>query len=146
DFQTAADLVKLPLLTKDTIRENAEALLATNVPPREREFHTTGGTSGTPLGVCLEKGTNVLRMAFDWRFRGWAGFRFNDRHAFLRGRSITKLPPGKCWDFDPHQNCLLFSSFDMNESNMSLYLRKIREFRPRFLLGFPSSLELLAGF
>src|SRR5439155_6237324 len=70
----------------------------------------------------------------------------NDRHAFLRGRSITQLPPGKCWDFDPYQNCLLFSSFDMSEGNMSLYLQKIQEFRPRFLLGFPSSLELLAGF
>lgn len=146
DFQTVADLVKLPLLTKDTIRENAETLLASNVPPREREFHTTGGTSGTPLGVCLETRTDALRMAFDWRFRGWAGFRFNDRHAFLRGRSITNLPPGKCWMADPYQNCLLFSSFDMSEANMTLYLKKIREFRPKFLLGFPASLELLAGF
>jgi phenylacetate-CoA ligase len=146
DFQTAADLVKLPLLTKDTIRDNTEALLATNVPPQEREFHTTGGTSGTPLGVCLEKRTDALRTAFDWRFRGWAGFRFNDRHAFLRGRSITHLPPGKCWMVDPYHNCLLFSSFDMSESNMTLYLKKIHEFRPKFLLGFPASLELLAGF
>src|ERR1041384_5207626 len=76
DFQTAADLSKLPLLTKETIRENAQALLARNVPLKEREYHTTGGTSGAPLGLWIEERSNALRWAFDWRFHGWVCFLF----------------------------------------------------------------------
>jgi phenylacetate-CoA ligase len=146
DFQTPQDLVKLPLLTKSAIRDNAEALVAKNVPLEDREYHTTGGTSGAPLGLWIEEKSNTRRLAFDWRFHGWLGFRFNDRHAYLRGRSITNMPPGKCWYFDPFQNCILFSSFDMNDANMAIYVEKLRDFKPKFLLGYPSSIEVLARF
>src|SRR5436190_8766301 len=146
DFLSVADLGQLPLLSKETVRDNVERLVATNIPLRDREFCTTGGTTGAPLGLWIEKRAGSLRLAFDWRFYGWAGFRFHDRHAFLRGRSISRLPAGQCWKFDPYQNCLFFSSFNLNEANMTLYLRKMREFKPRVLHRYPSSLEVLASF
>jgi len=88
DIQRKEDLKKLPFLTKDLIKANFEQLQAQNMPRSSIEFHTTGGTTGTPLAVGLERRTNAIRLAFDWRFFNWAGYHFGDRCAVVRGRVV----------------------------------------------------------
>jgi phenylacetate-CoA ligase len=110
------------------------------------EFHTTGGTTGTPLAVGLEKRTNAIRLAFEWRFYNWAGYSFGDKCAVIRGIEVHGFAKGRRMEYDPHLNYLILSAFDMNNQNMQKYIQKLCEFRPKFIQGYPSNLQLLARF
>src|SRR5262249_22954947 len=50
------DLPLLPLLTKDDVRRDPDALLARGVPVTRRERVSTGGTSGDPLTLWIDRG------------------------------------------------------------------------------------------
>ena len=146
DVQGKHDLGKLPLLDKDTIRGNSAALVATNIPRRRTESHTTGGTTGTPLAIVLDGRTNSIRLAFEWRYYNWAGYFFGDPIAVFRGREVDGFEKGRRWEYDPHGNQMILSTFDMNEGNMSAYVEKLKTFKPKFVSGYPSNLSLLARF
>jgi len=49
DVRTAADLPKLPVLTRELIRLNFEDLCADNIPRKRMRKASTGGSTGTPL-------------------------------------------------------------------------------------------------
>src|SRR4051812_11136161 len=60
----ASDLRALPLLDKETIRENLSDLVAENVPERQRFYFTTGGTTGLPLGFYNMRSSGGRERAF----------------------------------------------------------------------------------
>ncbi len=146
DIRSKEDLDKIPFLTKELIKTNAERLKARNIPAPRTEFHTTGGTTGTPLGVVIESRTNSIRLAFEWRFYNWAGYHFGDTIAVLRGRQVNGFEKGKRWEYDPYERYLILSAFDMTDHNMAEHVEKLQEFKPKFIRGYPSNLALLARF
>jgi phenylacetate-CoA ligase len=150
DIATLDDLHKIPILTKDDVRENHEDFVARNIDRDRLRFWTTGGSSGTPLGVYHDKYTGQLyECAYRYRQWRWAGYRFWDRKAWLcrdEMKRITRAGTRACWDYNTHENELVLAARDMTENNMQVFVDKIREFEPRFLLGIPSALENLARF
>jgi len=146
DIRETKDLQRLPFLTKEIIKANPDRLKAGNIALCQTEFHTTGGTTGTPLGLTLEKRSEAIRLAFEWRFYGWAGYRFGDRCAVLRGLEVDGFEKGRRWEYDPYRNYLILSAFDMTDGNMKGYVEKLREFRPKYIRGYPSALGVLSRF
>jgi phenylacetate-CoA ligase len=53
DIREADDYRKLPILTKSELRENLDAMLT--MPKRDLEYFTTGGSTGVPIGLFLER-------------------------------------------------------------------------------------------
>jgi len=53
-----------------------------------------------------------------------------------------KKPP--FWSFDAVNNHLLFSSYHLSEVNLRYYIKKLEDFNPLLLHGYPSSIYLLA--
>jgi phenylacetate-CoA ligase len=150
DIATLDDLQKIPLLTKDDVRNNPEDFIARNIDRNRLRFWTTGGSSGTPLGLYQDRYTvDLYESAFRWRQWSWAGYRFWDRKARLqRGemRRLTRTGTRACWDYNTSENELVLSARDMSEENMYVFVQKIIEFKPKFLEGIPSALEILARF
>jgi len=150
DISTLDDLQKLPLLTKEDVRDNSEDLIARNIDRERLDYVTTAGSTGRPLALYCDKYTrDPHELAFILRQWSWAGYRFGDRFVTLRGNLITRLQRNGAnawWDYNTDNNELVLSSLDMNEENMYKYVEKIREFKPRFINAYPSSLEILARF
>lgn len=150
DIVTLGDLQKLPLLSKEEVRNNFEDLIARNIDRERLRYVTTGGSTGRPLGLYQDKYTTDLwESAFIFRQWSWAGFRFGDRRVTLRGDVITRSErKGKrpWWDYNTDNNELVLSSMAMSEENMSSFINKMREFNPKFIHAFPSSLEIFARF
>ena len=151
DIAGRADLHKLPLLTRDDIRSNYDALWSTQIPPGQRRSGHTSGTTGTPLTVGYDLPTVWMTYAvFDRHYR-WAGLRFGrnpDRAAVLRGNVIVPLgqkrPP--FWRHNRAQNQLILSSFHLSKDNLPAYFAAMADFRPAVLDGYPSTLFLLAKY
>jgi len=148
DIQDFDDLRKLPYLTKDNVRKNLKDLIARNISKEEMEYVTTGGTSGKPLGLYIEKRTNLIRMAFEWREWNWMGYKFGDRCVVLRGNVVKREENGEpaWWEYDRDNNYLILSTYDMTEENLPKYIKKIEEFEPKVIRGYPSALDILARF
>jgi phenylacetate-CoA ligase len=61
-------------------------------------------------------------------------------------RRLTRTGTRACWDYNTSENELVLSARDMSEENMYVFVQKITEFKPKFLEGIPSALEILARF
>src|SRR5205823_4291804 len=79
DIRRAADLAKLPILSKTDLQGHAGALLAEQSPRRKAKSNATGGSTGTPVQFYQDD------FYWDWakaaqRFtESWWGIRPGDR-------------------------------------------------------------------
>jgi phenylacetate-CoA ligase len=148
DVQDFKDLQLLPYLTKEDVRANFNDLIARNIPKEQMDYGTTGGSTAIPLGLYIEKKAHNIRDAFDWRQYNWANYYFGDKCVVLRGNVINMFENGKraWWEYDPFNNCLILSSYDMTEENLFKYVEKIEEFQTKVIRGYPSALDILARF
>jgi phenylacetate-CoA ligase len=139
------DLEKLPFLTKETVRDNIEALKARNYRARKFEYVTTGGSSGTPLGFYYERASSRAR---EWAFMrtlwGRMGYRLTDKCVVLRGLVVETADDGIYWKSAIFGRWLILSSFHINNESLLKYVTRIRTFKPKFVLAFPSTITILA--
>lgn len=145
---TARDLEKIPLLTKDDVRNNADRLVSSKFRSRDLVPGNTSGTTGSPLNVFWDQETCVYTNAVDWRQKNWAGIEPGERMALFLGRPIVSLsrtrPP--FWQLDRFHNQLWMSSFHMSEANLEIYYEKLLRYRPAALEGYPSTIYIFARF
>jgi phenylacetate-CoA ligase len=152
---TAADaqawLRKLPILDKDTLRQQGNDFLSSSA----RRFHpkaiTTSGTTGTPLTVYWDKGSNVLEFCSMQRLWRWAGLRVGQPFLDLRSRvfdgtekHLIRRGPvvfTRNWK----ANGLEFSSDYIDASNLPQYYEVLLQYRPVLVRGHPQAIQHLAS-
>jgi phenylacetate-CoA ligase len=143
--EVPAELARLPVLTKQQVRDDLDSLLAR--PRSEMDEATTGGTSSmVPLTICLDKGRSVREWAFLTQIWRRAGYRLGDSLGVLGYRGVTHLtrPAHQSWAWDPGTRELRLSPFRLVGSVMDEYLALLDRYRIDFLYGFPSALSILA--
>jgi phenylacetate-CoA ligase len=147
DIQDFKDLRLLPYLNKDLIRNNLKDLKAKNFSQNKFEYVTTGGTSGKPLGFYYERGVS---RAQEWAYIKslWeeVGYNFRDKCVILKGNVVESSDKGKYWGNTFFGRWLLLSSYHMTDKNLFNYVKKIKEFKPKFIQAYPSTITILASF
>jgi len=87
----------------------------------------------------------VRNQAYLDRFFEQSGVSLGSRSAvFHPAASIVNRPELRIWRKDWINRKLLLSTQHLSRENLSQYLEALNEFRPTFIDGFPSALELLA--
>jgi phenylacetate-CoA ligase len=146
DFHKIEDLEKLPILTKEIIKENWDDFKPANLKKIRYYNFSTGGTSGTPLKYRISKIDRFLGGALQYRGWGYAGYELGDKVVFLGGSSLdirTKSEINK--KLQETARCLKkLSSFKMGKDEMNEYVKTINDFKPKFIRGYPSAISLLA--
>jgi phenylacetate-coenzyme A ligase PaaK-like adenylate-forming protein len=148
DIRTPDDLYKLPILTKQSVRRHAEELRARNVPRYRYRVGRTGGSTGIPLKVLLDRHCILFDHALIHRHWSWARYRPGDRVVLLRGLTLVPADEhqGTYWRFDWGENKIYLSGFHLSSDVMPLYVEKLQQWRPKFIAGYPSSMFTLARF
>ncbi len=138
-FHGPADLARIPLLDKETVRARPADFRDPQVKFTVRGY--TSGTTGTPLTVWRDLAGITREHAMIWRQRGWFGVRPGDRIAVLRGDVVVPLarrqPP--FWRIDRSARELLLSSHHLTPEHVGAYLDALRRFAPAALYAYPSS-------
>lgn len=146
DIQSLSDLQKLPLLTKEDVRENLEDLKATNFSEGDFEYVKTGGSTGKPLEFCYESG---VTRAKEWAYMKtqWdrVGYSFKDKCVVLRGEEVNP-EENQFWDTTFFGRWLVLSSYHMDDDRLPKYISKIREFEPKYIQAYPSVISILAQY
>ncbi|HET7294250.1 MAG TPA: glycosyltransferase [Vicinamibacteria bacterium] len=148
DVRGLDDLPKLPLLTKDEVRENLFFdLLSDNHDYRLVQRITTSGSTGEPFVCFADRSQLEMRWAATLRSMEWTGYRFGDRQARLWHQTI-----GMSWSqvvrerLDALFNRRIFiPAFEMSEADVARALSRIERHRPDLIDGYAECFNYLAG-
>jgi phenylacetate-CoA ligase len=149
DIQTSKDLAKLPILTKQIIRENFGDLIARGFSTKEIIPYSTGGSTGEPLRFYRTKEDFYnWGSAAELRAYGWTGYEIGDRCALLWERYPYKSMIEKFTQTSRQflQRITLFNALDMSAEKLCFFLEKMENLQPKFIRGYPTAIYLLARF
>jgi len=148
DINSLKDMEKIPVLTKDIIRNNYEDLKPINIDKIKYLTRGTGGSTGTPLQYRLDKKERFFMAAMMYRGWGYGGYELGDRTLFFGGSSIgTSVKNDALKRINERvRNIRMVSSFSMDDSILNKYIDLINNFKPKFIYGYPSSINLLASY
>jgi phenylacetate-CoA ligase len=148
-FKSIEDIKKVPILTKDDIRTYRESLISTTFPKKFIISDASGGTTGLPVPFYADVRTfSTVEWVYIKSLWQRVGYRFRDKYVVFRGE-VVNANPGTAksyWKFDKLRNCVIFSSFEMGEEQIPIYINKIKEFKPKFIHSYPSVLLILAQY
>lgn len=142
-FTSLEQLQTIPILEKETLRQQNESFLSeVDAPVRGR----TGGTSGKSLQVAFMREDVQERMAHLDYFKELHGFHSGMRRASFTGRTLTAIDQKKpiFWRMNRPLNQLLLSIFHMKEENFPAYIEELNRFRPAALDGTPTAMLEIA--
>ena len=136
DITIPDDLSKIPILTKDIIREQNTQIKATNYPKNAFHPYHTGGTTGTPLSFYIESSRWLgIHFAFNKTYMHSAGYQSYDKVISFAG---TKQPI----THHPLYRTIELSSFHTTTKDFDQYYHHIQKFNPRYITTFPSAIIL----
>ena len=147
DFKSLADLKKLPVLSKEDLKNNFIKLQARNKNKFKPILMSTSGTSGESLKFLVDKPSNILEFVYYWRYWGWAGYRLDERFAEFSSYYFMKNnKPSDLYYFNRSTNRLLLNSLSISDDKSCSFVEIIRKYKPLFLKGLPSVLYYFAFF
>jgi len=148
DICTIRDLEKLPILTKQIIRENRAKIVPKNLQVLRYRRASTGGSTGEPLKYLMSHDDHCRGVALLYRGWGYGGYGLGDRVAIVAGGSL--IPSTRSGLRKRLQSLVLntrfYSSYGMDNETIHRYLDALNRTKPRFLRGYASSIHHLAKF
>jgi phenylacetate-CoA ligase len=148
DIETVADLARMPLLDRDTVRATMDARLA-GAGPRVAIQKATSGTTGEPVVVRYNHESRHWRDATRWRGYGWAGYRIGMRALHYWGAG----PPAKTWRQRRKialdrlfKRDLYVDSTPRGEEALAAAVEQVRLFEPEVLVAYSAGAAALARY
>jgi phenylacetate-CoA ligase len=146
-LQSAADLVRLPILTKQDLRAFAKEMISTEYLRHTLHHKTTSGSTGVSVEVWVDDPAQQFKRACTLRSDEWTGWRLGERIAAVWGNPVY-LKRG--WR-GRLRNALLdrltyLDTLKMDEPIMAEFLAGLRRRPPSLLFGHAHSLYLFAQF
>lgn len=149
DIQSREDLSKLPVLTKQIIRDNYNDLISSDINQRKVFNGSTGGSTGTPLQFKRDVQTWNASWASTFRAWNWYGFSFGEKIFTIAGSSLVKEKKGlsKKDFFDKYiMRNFKHDSFEMKEADMKKHYAGLIKVKPAAIRGYASTLYLFASY
>lgn len=148
-IRTRDDLRVLPVLTKQTIRDNYDDLFSTAINPKRVRKSSTGGSTGTPLKFCTDSAEWSSWKASTLRAWEWYGLRLGDKVFSLGGSSINKKKAvftfKGLYDLVIMRN-FKYSSADVSDECMQRNYEELMRLSPKAIRGYGSSLYIFARY
>ena len=140
------DFALIPYLDKETIRRHADALRPdTRLAGTQRM--STGGSTGTPVAVFVDRERAAFTDAVRMRAHRWFGVDTGVREIALWGSPIELGRQGIVRDVrDWFVNSRFLPAFNMGEKQMADYADFIQRYRPAKMYGYASAFYLMAEY
>jgi phenylacetate-CoA ligase len=146
DLKTADDIMKLPILTKDEIRDNIQNMISKDYCIDTLLKFKTGGSTGKPLEIYITEECSELRNACARRHDRWTGWEVGEPVGAVWGNpelpknSVSKL---KNWLLNP---CIYLDTMEINESSVIKFAEDWQKMKPTLLFGHSHSIYILAEY
>ena len=152
DIRTRVDLDKLPILTKQIIKDHYDELISKDISLRKSLNGSTGGSTGTPMRFMVDVNSwNALR-GYNFRGWSWANFYLGEKLFTLAGNSLVKKNTAS-------KKLLIKNMFDkiimrnqkhdctdITPEALGEHYRAMMKYKPAGIRGYASSLYFLAKY
>lgn len=139
------NLTLLPIVDKEMLRKNI--LDVYTVKKGKSSKVKTGGTTGKSLEVLITDRDNQKGYAFLDNFRAKQGYKLGERTAWFSGKNILNkrdINKNRFWKTDFLYSVKYYSTFHIKEEYLKFYINSLIKFKPKFIVGFPSSIYEIA--
>jgi phenylacetate-CoA ligase len=146
DIRTLDDFAKLPILTKDIIRERFNDLVREDIPKTNLMAASSGGSTGVPLNFYRDRSVLDCQDAATYRNLLQAGWRPGGMIGFFWGWD-QQLYQMSHWEFEVRQRLrrqYQFDPFHSGQKDMDQWLRKWRRIKPTVAFGYASTIARFA--
>lgn len=160
DLRTINDLQNLPILAKSDYRQfELEALNASNVPSSLRVARATSGSTGEPFPFSLDRRALPIIFASHLFYDSWYGFEPFDRYVRIIAPPAPQAPlpttasptvrlrravTTQLQNFYESWTQEKISLWEVNSEGAENIWRRIEAFRPKFVMGYTSTLAAVA--
>jgi phenylacetate-CoA ligase len=148
DIKGVQDLAKLPVLTKRLIRDNFDDITARGFPSKELLPNSTGGSTGEALKFYSTKDDQYnWGHAASLRAHRWVGYEVGDKViAFYETghRMLSRMDKFRGILSRFFERVLLISTKEMSPDRLLSRAKKLENFKPVIIRGYPSAIYLLA--
>lgn len=145
----SGDLFSLPLLEKNSIREDPYAFCREDLDPFPKLIFQTSGTTGTPIATRFTlsefRESLALREA---RSVNWAGTSFKEPRATFSGRMVEPDPNSDehVYRYNRVEKQVYFSAFHLKPGTAHRYVEALQKHKVVWMTGYAVSFYLLARF
>lgn len=139
----------LPMLTRNHLRDESNALLSTAYPPQDLRRAGSSGTTSTP--VLFHRNLEALRdkTALTLQLNTWAGYEAGDRVMMLWGaHRDMALQPSWRWRLYEQviMRCTSAPSGFLNREILERFRLRYEKNRPKVLYGYSTVLAAFASY
>ena len=146
DIRSRDDLQKLPVLTKEEIRQNTDRFVSQKTSRRRLLSRHTSGTTGKALHFYMTEEAVAFQWAVWWRHRLRFGVRPGSWHANFTGQRVVPIaqrtPPYWRWNRPMHQ--VLINMQSLTPSKIESIIAMLNSQKFDFYCGYPSFVHILA--
>ena len=147
DIRCAEDLKKLPIITKDIVRQHYDEIVPDDIDLIPHRNDRTGGTTGEPMNYLTDEnvwGYVTASKIYSWRKMG---YRYGDKFVALGSSSLLgKKPSLKRRIYDVIRGEVGMNSLNMSDELCATYLERMRKEKIHYLYGYASSVYLMAKY
>lgn len=144
---TVDDLQRLPILTKQLVKDHQAELVSTAFPRRSLILQTTSGTTGTPLTIMRTSDGIAQQWAIWWRHKARFGLTNQDRHLCFGVRVPVRhdqnRPP--YWRTDYVNRRVYLSAYHVSRQTVQDIANYLNRENFQFFTGYPSAMYALAN-
>ena len=135
DFSSFDEMEKLPIITKADVSAHYDEMQADDISDY---YHaTTGGSTGEPLNILLDRQSIYKEKAFIYHYWKKAGYDYKKSKIItFRGLEFH----GKYSKANPLYNEIVMNPFLLNKKTITIYIKKIERFGAEFIHGYPSAI------
>lgn len=145
DIRSRKDLVKLPVLTKEDVRNNFHKLISNKVKKRDLIFKHTSGTTGKSLHFYMQPSAVAFQWAICWRHRKRFGIERENWHVNFTGKLVVppeqRKPPYWRWNTPMYQ--VIINMHHLTPSEITDIVSFLNRHHFKFYSGYPSIIHAL---
>ena len=146
-FSHLSQLQQLPLLNKNIIKSNYDDFIPLDLNTKELSYMTTGGSTGSPLKILMDRCFRSKNHANTWFSMEVAGFVPGQSPSVrLHGNVIDNaaIESGEFWIQE--RNRLTMSVYHISRENCAAYMQAIRQHQPAYIHAYASAISLLVHY
>lgn len=138
DIRTVSDIVKLPIIEKETVRENIKEIY---IHKGKNIIMSTSGTTGKSINILVSIKDLQRRMAYLDAFKEKCGFtNLKMRRATFNSSKI--IPPNNKKQVFYRKNVFMrqriYSGYHCEHKNIKHYINDLNKYKPQSIDGLPS--------
>ena len=146
DIKTTADIIQLPILTKQQIREHTKDMISEGYRVEDLMKFKTGGSTGKSLELYITEECSELRNSCARRHDRWTGWEVGEPTAAVWGN--PELPGDfksklRAWLLDPK---IYLDTMNITDSAIMQFAKDWQRVKPTLLYGHAHSIYILAEY